>query len=865
MTDRFGTRTPSPGAEELYRQHNRSILEQTDRLFGGLMLVQWLAAIAAAYWISPRAWSGSISRTHLHVWAALYLGGAISLFPIALAIARPGKASTRHVIATAQMLMSSLLIHLTGGRIETHFHVFGSLAFLSFYRDWRVLIPATIVVAADHFVRGVYWPQSVFGVLTASNWRWLEHAGWVIFEDVFLIGSCLRARREMRSIAERTAELHATQERYRAIVDRAEGIFLADAATMRVLESNAAFRSLLGFEAHDARLLTVYDFDAGDREELAAAIHRLLEQKLPIQLERQYRRTDGSLLDVTLNMSALTHGASDTLCGAVRDVTEYKRAQQALLDSDTRKAAIVEAAFDCIITLDADARITEFNPAAEQTFGCTRAVAVGQDVVDLIVPPGARERYHAGLAQSLAHGESTIIGHRIEATAMRADGTEFPAELAIARVLLDSGPMLTCFVRDLTSRKQAEEALRASETQLRQAQKMDAIGQLAGGIAHDFNNLLTGILGYGEIVHEQLGRDHPASADVAEITRAGQSAAALTRQLLTFSRRQVVQREVLDLNAVLSGVHKMLQRLIGEQIELAVTLESSPRCVEADAGQLEQVIVNLALNARDAMSDGGRLRLETSHVEIPETAGVHKYGLSPGTYVMLLVSDTGCGMDARVQAHLFEPFFTTKDPGKGTGLGLSTVYGIVKQSGGAILVESVPGKGSTFRIFLPAVERPQTWPQSPETGPSLSSPSETLLLVEDDSIVRDLARRTLQGAGYVVIEASSPREALRISERYHGTIDLIVSDVVMPELSGPALIDRLAMRHPKARVLFMSGYTDDALTPHHFADRGSAFLPKPFTPAALARRVREVLDSPHDQRSPSSRSVTSHTGTINPD
>ena len=248
-------------AEELYQKHARSIHEHTDRLFAGLMVVQWLAGVAAASWISPRAWAGMTSQVHLHVSTAIYLGGLITLLPVALALTQPGRTHTRFVIATTQMLMSSLLIHFTGGRIETHFHVFASLVFLSFYRDWRVLIPATVVVAADHFIRGVYWPQSVFGVVTASQWRWLEHAGWVLFEDVFLIGSCLRSRREMWSIAERTAALHSSEERYRGIVERAEGIFLAEAGSKRLLESNAAFHGLLGYDADEVTGLTIYDFD----------------------------------------------------------------------------------------------------------------------------------------------------------------------------------------------------------------------------------------------------------------------------------------------------------------------------------------------------------------------------------------------------------------------------------------------------------------------------------------------------------------------------------------------------------------------------------------------------------------------------
>ena len=701
-----------PNADTLYQRHVRTILEQTDRLFAGLMVVQWIAAIAAAYWIAPRTWTGTFSQTHLHVWAALYLGGAITVFPVALALLRPGETLTRHVVAVAQMLMSSLLIHLTGGRIETHFHVFGSLAFLSFYRDWRVLIPATVVVAVDHYLRGVFWPQSVFGVLTASHWRWLEHAGWVVFEDVFLIGSCLRAHREMHSIAERTADLHASEARYRAILDRAEGVFLADARTLQIVEANAAFRNLLGLDS-GAPLPSLQDVDAGSAEEIRATWERLASGS-PMELERRYRRRDGTVLDVIVNLGALAHGASHMICGAVHDVTERRR---------------------------------------------------------------------------------------------------------------------------------AEEALRHSEAQLRQSQKMEAIGQLAGGIAHDFNNLLTGILGYGALALKQVEPGLRLHADIQQITRAGESAAALTQQLLTFSRRQVVHPQVVEVNAVLSGIERMLRRLIGEQIRVVLALDPALRAVEADPGQLEQVVMNLAVNARDAMPRGGELRFETSNVRIADAAAAEAGGLAGGDYVALTVADTGCGMTPEVQTRIFEPFFTTKEAGKGTGLGLSTVYGIVKACGGALDVSSAVGRGTTFRILLPAVERPVSRPRSiPSATPAAARASECVLLIEDDSVVRALAERTLQTCGYRVFEASSPAEALKISAR-QSVIDVIVSDVVLPDMSGPATVDRILAQHPSARVLFISGYTADALARHELDALDAEFLQKPFTPDMLLTAVRELLET----------------------
>ena len=318
-------------AQVLFSRHQQSIFEHTDRLFAGLLACQWVAGIIAAYWISPRTWSGVYSATHPHIYAAVFLGGAISVLPIALAILQPGKTSTRYTIATAQMLVSALLIHLTGGRIETHFHVFGSLAFLSFYRDWRVLIPATVVVAADHLIRGIYFPESVYGVLAASEWRWLEHAGWVIFEDSFLIASCIRSKKEMWQIAERTAAKEASEERYRSVVEQtAEGLFLVEPESGRILESNAAFQNLLGYTPREVLKLTIQDFTVNRHEAAELSGTGMSATADSMSGERQYRLKDGSLRIVSTNTSSITYGGRSSFCTVVRDITERKRADEEL-------------------------------------------------------------------------------------------------------------------------------------------------------------------------------------------------------------------------------------------------------------------------------------------------------------------------------------------------------------------------------------------------------------------------------------------------------------------------------------------------------------------------------------------------------
>ncbi|HEY1178936.1 MAG TPA: ATP-binding protein, partial [Phytomonospora sp.] len=401
----------------------------------------------------------------------------------------------------------------------------------------------------------------------------------------------------------------------------------------------------------------------------------------------------------------------------------------------------------------------------------------------------------------------------------------------------DGRAPLAYVATDITERKQLEE-------QFRQAQKMEAVGQLAGGVAHDFNNLLAVMTSYTGMLLADLPADDPARADLEEIRRAAERAAGLTRQLLAFSRQQVLQPRILDVNAVVRDLEKMLARVLREDVRLETALTPTLGRVHADPGQLEQVIVNLAVNARDAMPAGGMLTIETADVELDEAYCRARADVTPGPYVMLAVSDTGVGMDAATQARIFEPFFTTKDVGKGTGLGLSTVYGIVKQSGGHVAVYSEPGLGTTFKVYLP---RASTSPAGrPRSGshPALHHGSGTVLLVEDDAQVRAAARRILARAGYTVLEAASGPEALRLcAERPQsaGPIDLLLTDMVMPEMGGRELAARVRVLHPAAATAFMSGYTADAVLRHGVVDPGSVFIQKPFTPETLTQKVREGL------------------------
>ena len=403
-------------------------------------------------------------------------------------------------------------------------------------------------------------------------------------------------------------------------------------------------------------------------------------------------------------------------------------------------------------------------------------------------------------------------------------------------------------------RQRVEAEKNKLEDQLRQSQKMEAIGRLAGGVAHDFNNMLTGIIGYADLILLSLNRDHPLIGKVEEIKKAGKRAASLTQQLLAFSRKQMLQPKVLDLNLVVTDLKTMLQRLIGEDIELKTHLEPSLFRVKVDPNQMGQVLMNLVVNARDAMVRGGRITIETANVVLDQAYGRKKgVSLQPGPYALLEIRDTGTGMDPETRSHIFEPFFTTKELGKGTGLGLSTVYGIVKQSGGYIWVDSQPEEGTTFQIFLPQAEGESALKESRPLSPQLLQGSETILVVEDNDLVRDMTSEVLKQYGYKVIEAPGGEKALKVIQEYPGKIDLLLTDVVMPDLNGRELADQILTLKPGIRVLYMSGYTDNAIVQYGILNPGLAFIEKPFSPELLAEKLRRVLrvDPPPKNTPPS--------------
>lgn len=637
-----------------------------------------------------------------------------------------------------------------------------------------------------------------------------------------------RAEEELREREQRLSSVYDT------VGDVIYHLAVEPDGEYRFVSVNSAFTRITGIPADEVIGKLVNDIIP--EPSLSAVLARYAEairERKTVRWEETSMYPTGTLTgEVSVAPVVDKTGQATHLVGAVHDVTARKRGEEALRESDERFRQVTEHIKEAFYLLDLETRSPLYvSPVWAEIWGRDMRDAYDPDVWYEAIHPEDQAGVQAD-TEAVARGESSVSMFRVirpNETVRWVRGRAFPVRDNQGKVY-----RLVGVAEDITEQ-------RSLEAQFRQAQKMEAVGRLAGGVAHDFNNLLTAIAGYADFVTQSLPVDDPVQLDVDEIRKAGARATALTRQLLAFSRQQVLEPRVLGLNELVRGLEHMLQRLLGEDIDLVTALGEDTGNVKADPGQLEQVIVNLAVNARDAMPDGGKLTIETALVEMHESHEQEFAAMPPGRYALLAVSDTGVGMDESTRSQIFEPFFTTKGPGKGTGLGLSTVYGIVSQSGGFVSVYSEPGHGSTFKVYLLQVEQRAASGADSEQVAARGG-VEVVLLVEDEAAVRTLTEKVLRRFGYEVLAAANGEEALLLCERHQARIQLLVTDVVMPGMSGAELAERVRGHCPGAAVLFMSGYTDRAAERQRLVEPGTAFLQKPFSPETLARKVRQVLD-----------------------
>ena len=652
-------------------------------------------------------------------------------------------------------------------------------------------------------------------------------------------GTVIGASKVARDIsARKRAEEDARFQQTMLMTEREltlDGILVVDDQS-QVLSYNGRFAEMWGISADilsaraDAALLQAVRDKLLDPERFMERVRHLYDRHDEASHD-EVELTDGRVFD---RYSAPIRTSDGRYYGRVwyfRDVTERKQAIEALREEQDRAQRYLDTADVILLALNDAGRITLVNRKGCDLLGWTEAELLGRDWIETCLPPRVRQ----GLTQKLANlmeGDLSAVENPILTKKGRERLIEWRNQVlrdGAGRVIgtLSSGA-------DVTERRSLEE-------QYHQARKMDAIGRLAAGVAHDFNNLLTAILGHCGLLLADLAPNDPSREDIQGIQAAGERAATLTRQLLAFSRKQIIEPKLLDLNAVIGNMRKMLERLIGEDVTIALRLAPELGAVKADDGQTEQIVLNLAVNARDAMPNGGTLTIETGNVELDEDDPRAGGSVKRGPYVALTVSDTGTGMSPEVQARLFEPFFTTKEAGKGTGLGLATVSGIATRGGGGVSVESELGKGTSFTVYFPRVPRGEVVTEAPLPVARKASAGETVLVVEDADELRELAKRMLERDSYTVLLAANAKEALEVFER-KASIDVIVTDVVMPGGSGPELTKRLIAQRPGLKVIYMSGYTEDAITHHGVLDPGIVFLHKPFTAESLGRKIREVLD-----------------------
>ncbi len=652
--------------------------------------------------------------------------------------------------------------------------------------------------------------------------------GLVLLFDLYTIYQHLLIHRIRRELVEREELFHLISE------NAADMIAIVDMEGRRIFNS-LSYQKVMGYSPEELHASSAFEqIHPDDRERVKEAAREARHSGTGQTLEYRLRHKNGAwlVLESTSSVIRNANGGPEKLVIVNRNITERKRAEEALRRSEADFRSVVEDAPYGIYRASITGRFLQVNPAVRKMLGYEqeRELLERDLATDIFQHNGEYQR----LTELLMQTEEV---KDIEMEWKRKDGTAITVRCSGRSINDESGvpAYFAVFAEDVTEK-------RVLEKQLRMAQKMEAIGRLSGGIAHDFNNLLGVIIGYSRVLKRALGASNALCEHAVEIEKAGERAASLTKQLLAFSRQQVLTPAVLDLNALTSDMQGMLPRLLGEDIEVTMVLDPELGSVKADQSQIEQVIMNLAVNARDAMPTGGKLKIQTANVELDQTYTRNHPGSKAGTYVLLAVTDTGKGMDAATLTHIFEPFFTTKERGQGTGLGLATVYGIVKQSNGYIGVDSSLGKGASFQIYLPRHEGQPAAKEQKSGPPENLRGTESILLAEDSESLRKLAQTNLESAGFRVLSACSGEEALEIASRHGSTFDLLLTDVVMPGMNGRVLAEQLSPRQPGMKVLYMSSYTDSFIAGHGVLNPGTHLLHKPFTEDALIRKVREVLD-----------------------
>lgn len=601
--------------------------------------------------------------------------------------------------------------------------------------------------------------------------------------------------------------------------------------------ANPAASTALGRGAGELRKLT---FCSLVHPEDRARVERSFADEDATDIECRIRARDDTYRTMAWKLRIHPDTGVRYLIGSESGV--HIRIKQELRDSEQTVRALFENAAQGIISVGRAGNIRSVNPMAERLFGYDHEELLGKHI-DVLLPDSMRAAHTRHRNDYFDSPQNRPMGQGLDLHGRRKDGVVFPVEISLSHIETNEGGIAVAFINDITERHSALREKEKLEHRLEHATKMEAVGRLAGGIAHDFNNLLTALSGFSEIVLDELPEDHPLYEGARETYKTCQRSASLVRRLLAVSRRQILQPQILDVNAKIAEIQKMLRGLLGEDVELKVKLGKKLRFVRADESQIEQVLLNLVVNARDAMPQGGRITIETTSVDIDDAFVEHHVGIRRGPHVLLTVSDTGEGMDESTLEHIFEPFFTTKEKGKGTGLGLATVYGIIQQSNGNIWVYSEPGHGTAFKIYLPQVDRAGHRPGEEAEGAREPEGTETILVVEDENTVRLVTVSNLKKAGYNVLAARDGDEALRIASEHDGLIELVLTDVVMPRMNGPEVVKRLHERFPSIKCVYMSGHADDALVHHGVIEEGLAFVEKPFTREELSHRIREVLDS----------------------